>query len=58
MGQADSSEGVLEGPMCLSLLQTGQGVRWSRRLGVNWIRCCLLMSDKKGRKLLPPLIIS
>ena len=34
----------------------GQGVRWSRRLGVNWLRCCLLLSDKKGRKPLPPLI--
>ena len=46
------------GAICLSLLQTGQSVRWSRRLDLSWTRCCLLWSDKKGRKQLPPLMIS
>ena len=45
------------GPMCLSLLQTVQRLRWSRRLDLIWMRCCLFLSDKKGRNLLPPLII-
>ena len=44
------------GAICLNLLQTGQSVRRSRKLDLSWARCCLLLSDKKGRKPLPPLI--